>query len=79
MRQSAKWGMGSFQASFSRLRDHIDYEFFGVRRIMIEMMILLYNLCTRWVGINQIRNVYMPSLGQNVNLLYYNVIDYQDE
>jgi hypothetical protein len=76
MRQSAEWGMGSFQALLPKLRNRIDYKYFGVRRIMMKMMILLYNLCTRWVGINQIRNVYMPSLGQNVDLLYYNVIDY---
>ena len=76
MRQSVEWGMGSFQASFPWLRDPIDYEYFGVRRIMMKMMILLYNLRTRRVGINQIRNVYMPFLGQDVNLLYNNVNDY---
>ena len=76
MRQSAEWGMGSFRASFPRLRDHIDYEYFGVRRIMMKMMILLYSLHARRVGINQIRNVYMPFSGQDVNLLYNNVNDY---
>ena len=64
--------MRSFQASFPRLKDRIPFEQFGQRKIMMTMMILLYNLHTKKVGINQIRNVYMHSLNENVNQLYIN-------
>ena len=72
MRQAAEWGMRSFQASVPRLKDRIPFEQFGQRKIMMTMMILLYNLRTKKVGINQIRNVYMHSLNENINQLYIN-------
>jgi len=37
---------------------------------MMSLMIHLYNLQTRRIGINQIKNVYMSSLVQDVNQLY---------
>jgi len=39
---------------------------------MIKVMIHLYNLRTKRVGINQILNVYMHSLDMNVNNIYIN-------
>eukprot|EP00804_Cyclotella_cryptica_P010121 CCRYP_018494-RA/>CCRYP_018494-RA protein AED:0.03 eAED:0.03 QI:578/1/1/1/0/0/2/26/188 len=70
MRQSAEWGMRAFQASFPRIKDRITMEERGQRKLMMKLMILLYNLRTRRVGINQILNVYMPSLNEDVNALY---------
>ena len=70
MRQAAEWGMRSFQASFPRLKDRLPFEHFGQRKVIMTMVILLYNLRTKKIGINQIRNVYMPSLNENVNEIY---------
>jgi hypothetical protein len=70
MRQSAEWGMRAFQASFPRIKDRITLEYRGQRKLMMKLMIHLYNLRTRKVGINQILNVYIPSLHENVNQLY---------
>jgi len=70
MRQSSEWGMRAFQASFPRIKDRITMEERGQRKLMMKLMILLYNLRTRRVGINQILNVYMPSLNEDVNALY---------
>ena len=70
MRQSAEWGMRSLQASFPRLKGRFIFEKFGERRVILKMMVLLYNLRARMVGINQIRNTYMPALQVNANQLY---------
>jgi hypothetical protein len=70
MRQSSEWGMRAFQASFPRIKDRITIEYRGQRKLMMKLMVHLYNLRTRRVGINQILNVYMPSLDQDVNQLY---------
>ena len=67
MRQSAEWGMRALQSSFPRLKDRFIYEEYGERRIILKSMILLYNLRARLVGINQIRNTYMPALEVNAN------------
>ena len=61
-RQTSEWGMRALQASFPRLKDKFIYEERGERRIVLKMYVLLYNLRARTVGINQIRNVYMPYL-----------------
>ena len=62
MQQSSEWGMRMIQASFPRMCDKFPFETKGERCIAIKMMVLLYNLCARLVGINQIKNVFMPSL-----------------
>jgi hypothetical protein len=70
MRQSAVWGMRAFQSSFPRVKDRISFEYRGQQKLMMKLLILKYNLRTKRVGINQILNVYMPSLRQNVNELF---------
>ncbi len=70
MRQSAEWGMRCFQASFPQVKDRILFEYKGQRKLMVKMMLLLFNLQARRVGINQILNVYMPSLTVDVNEMY---------
>ena len=67
MRQSAEWGMRTFQSSFPRVKDRIEFESIGQRKQMMKLMILLFNLRARRVGINQILNVYMPALILDVN------------
>ncbi len=66
-RQTAEWGMLTMQTSFPRIRDRFVYEERGERRIVLKMFVLLYNLRARMVGINQIRNTYMPHLLQDAN------------
>jgi hypothetical protein len=66
-RQTAEWGMLTMQASFPRIRDRFVYEERGERRIVLKMFVLLYNMRARMVGINQIRNTYMPHLLRNAN------------
>jgi len=70
MRQSAEWGMRTFQSSFPRVKDRIEFESIGRRKQMMKLMILLFNLRARRVGINQILNVYMPALIMDVNDIY---------
>ena len=62
MRQSAEWGMRAFQGSFPRLKDKFLYEEGGERKVMLKMMLMLFNYRARKVGINQIQNTYMPYL-----------------
>lgn len=62
MRQCAEWGMRAVQSSFPRLNDKFPFETRGERRIAIKMMVLIYNLRARMVGINQIKNFFMPAL-----------------
>ena len=59
--------MLSIQASFPRVKDRFIYEERGERRIVMKMFVLLYNMRARMVGINQIRNTYMPHLNRNAN------------
>ena len=72
MRQAAEWGMRALKASFPRLKDRFIYEENGERKIMQQMLVLLYNLRARKVGINQIRNVYMSALSVNANEYFLN-------
>ena len=65
VRQMAEWGMRAFQGSFPRLKEKIRFEERGERKIMLNLMVLLYNFRASKVGQNQIRNVYMPFLNRN--------------
>jgi hypothetical protein len=67
MRQAADRGMRSIQSLFPRLKDQFVYEEGGEQRIVLKMIVLLYNLHTRLVGINQIRNVYLACLNVDAN------------
>ena len=55
------------QTSFPQLKDRFEYEERGERRIYLKMLILLYNMHARMVGINQIRNTYMRHLRRDAN------------
>jgi len=70
MRQAAEWGMRAVESSFPRLKDTMIYEEHGERRITMKMLLLLHNLRARLVGINQIKNVYMPSLSIDANIAF---------
>jgi hypothetical protein len=67
VRQLSEWGMRGLQGSFPRLKDRLIYEERGERRIILEMLVLLYNYRASTVGINQIQSTYMPYLARSAN------------
>jgi hypothetical protein len=66
-RQTAKWGMRMIQTSFPQIKDRFVYKETGEWRICLKMLVLMYNMRARIVGINQIRSTYMKHLNQNAN------------
>jgi hypothetical protein len=58
----AEWRMLTMQASFPKVKDRFVYEERGEQKLVLKMFVLLYNMCARMVGINQIRNTYMKHL-----------------
>jgi hypothetical protein len=68
MRQSAEWGMRAFQSSMPRLKDHMKFETCGEWRVILTMMILLYSLQARAVGINQLTSFYTAPLNCDANI-----------
>ena len=67
VRQMAEWGMRGLQASFPRLRDRLNFEQRGERRLILELIVYLYNYRASVVGLNQIQSVFMPSLKRSAN------------
>lgn len=79
LRQAAEWGMRAIQSSFPRLKDRIFYEESGVeRRIFLSLMPLLYNFRLHHVGLNQLRNTYMPHLSADSRYLISGGVDSED-
>ena len=70
MRQSAEWGMRCLQGSFPRLKERFIYEERGERALMLRLVVLIYNYRVNTVGVNQIRNIYMPWLEEDSNTFY---------
>ena len=64
LRQSSEWGMRGLQGSFPRLKDRFMYEEYGERLLVLLTIVHLYNFRARYVGMNQIRSVFMPTLEQ---------------
>jgi hypothetical protein len=62
VRQAAEWGMRAFQGSFPRLKSTMHYEEYGLRRDILNFVVLLYNYRANTVGLNQIRTTFMPHL-----------------
>lgn len=71
-RQASEWGMRAFQGTFPRLKDRFIYEERGERKVVLMCMVLLYNLRSRLVGINQILHSYMPHLSVEANHILQN-------
>jgi hypothetical protein len=59
LRQLSEWGMRMIQGQFPRLKDDFPYEEFGERKLVMHLVVLLYNYQTAKVGINQILNTFM--------------------
>ena len=60
LRQSAEWGMRAVQSAFPWLKDKIKFEENGERKVTLLLACLLYNMRLELVGLNQIRNTYVP-------------------
>ncbi len=60
--------MEGFQASFLRMKDCLDYQECGERQIVMKIYVLLFDLRSQLVGINQIHNVYMPWLESEMKM-----------
>jgi hypothetical protein len=60
--------MHGVHSSFPQLKDTLLYEEYGERKIILTSLLLLFNLCARLVGINQISNVYYIALELNANV-----------
>jgi DDE superfamily endonuclease len=67
VRQLSEWGMRALQASFPQLKDRMIYKEKGVRRLIMNMIVLLYNFRASVVGLNQIQSSFMPWLERNAN------------
>ncbi len=71
MRQSAEWwGMHTFQSSMPHLKDRMKFEECGDHKVTLMMMVLLYNLPVRMVGINHFTSFYTMPLNVDANLRY---------
>ena len=62
MRQLSKWGMHGFKSSFRRLESTFPYKERGELRVIMQMIILLYNFRASTVGQNQIQSSFYPNL-----------------
>ena len=69
VRQLSEWGMRGLQGSFPRLRDRIPYEERGERKLLIQLVVYLYNYRSEHVGLNQIRTTYATPLAHSANSL----------
>ena len=66
MRQSVEWGMRAFQSSFPRIKDRIIFEENGEKRLILRLLVLLFNYRANMVGINQIWNEYLSPLQDGI-------------
>ena len=59
LRQLSEHGMRMIQGQFPRLKDPMELEEFGDRKVILNLMVLLYNFQASEVGINHILNSFM--------------------
>jgi hypothetical protein len=69
LRQAAEWGMRAIQGAFPRMKDAIRIEENGERAVILNLLPLLYNYRLAKVGLNQLRNVYVPSWSVDAEFL----------
>ena len=61
LRQSAEWGMRAMQGAFPRLKDKMQFECNGERKVFLMLAVMLHNIRLELVGLNQLRNVCIPA------------------
>ena len=67
VRQMSEWGMRAVQGSFPRVKDKIKWEDRGERKLLIQLVVYLYNYRSNRVGLNQIKTTFMPHLQRTAN------------
>jgi hypothetical protein len=60
--------MRVFQSSMPRIKDRMKFEERGERKVTLTVMILLYNLRARMVGINQLQSFYVRAFYRDANV-----------
>ena len=75
LRQAAEWGMRAIQSSMPRLKDRFLYEDeekeHREREVILKLVPLLYNFRLEFVGLNQLRTVYVPNWSKDSDYLIY--------
>ena len=61
IRQLSEWVMRMIQGSFPRIRDTLVFDNTGDRRVVMRLMVHLYNFQCSQVCMNQILNSYMTT------------------
>ena len=69
VRQLTEWGMRDICGSFPHINDKTAYDEIGERHIILSLMVHIYNIRTRIVGMNTIANTYMPHWSPDNNFL----------
>ena len=59
--------MRGLQGSSPRLKERLHYECEGERKMIVMVMVLLFNFHASLVGQNQIRTIYFPNLDVDVD------------
>ena len=59
--------MSCLQGLFPRMKDKFRYEENGERKLILQMIVLLYNFRASQVGQNQIASLYLPYLHRSAN------------
>jgi hypothetical protein len=71
LRQSAEWGMRAFQVAFPRVKVRLQNEESGERKCVLTSLVLLFNLRSRLVGLNQILSTfYSPYINRPANEVF---------
>lgn len=73
LRQAAEWGMRAMQGSFPRTKETLRHdENPSERQVHLKLLCLLCNFRLETVGLNQIRNVYVPEWGKDADFIISN-------
>ena len=59
LRQLSEHGIQMIQVQFPRIKDNLILEEFGERKVILSLMVLLYNYQASRIGINEILNSFM--------------------
>ena len=70
--------MRAIQSAFPRLKDKMKYQEDGgpERRMLLKLAVMLYNYRLELVGLNQIRNTYVPQWSKDAD---YMMCSFDDE
>lgn len=68
VQQASQWGISGFNGIFPRMKDCFLYEERRERTLMLWFTVLMFNIRTRPVGLNQILSTFMPNFSVESNL-----------